>query len=150
MNESLDKKIQILDEIIDINKNQEAVLKAEDINYDDFERAIALKEKYIDELNRLDSGFQAVYDRIKESLNENRHMYAEEIRLMQGKIRLITEKSMDIQSQEARNKEVFQGKIHYAKKEIKTAKTANKVAANYYQSMNRLNVVDSQFLDTKK
>ncbi len=150
MNESLDKKIRVLDDIIEATKSQESILKAEEIDFEAFDKTIELKEKYIKEIQTLDRGFQSVYDRIKEELQENRQMYTYEIQSMKDKIRLITEKTMDIQSKESRNKESFQGKVSTVRKQAKTAKTANKVASSYYKSMTGLNVVNSQFLDTKK
>lgn len=150
LKDSLDKKLRILDRIIQLNAEQESVLKSDTVDYDRFDATIEDKEECINELQSLDAGFQSVYDRVKEMLLKNKDVFRDDICLMQEKIREITEKSMDIQSQEARNKEAFQNRVVSSKKEIKTAKTANKVASSYYQSMNRLNVVESQFLDTKK
>lgn len=150
LKDSLNKKLRVLDEIISVNNIQAEILKAEELDYAAFDKTIADKDRCIDEIRLLDKGFQTVYDRIKELFEKNKSLYAEDIKLMQEQITRLTEKSMDIQSQEARNKESFQNRVILSRREIKTAKTANKVAANYYQSMNRLNVVDSQFLDTKK
>lgn len=150
MKESLDKKLRVLDDIIEANREQEMILWADETDYEKLDKTIEKKGACIDEIKGLDKGFQSLYDRVKQELSGNKELFEDDIREMQDKIRLITEKTMDIQAQEARNKEAFQGKVHYSKKEIKTAKTANKVAASYYQNMNKLNVVDSQFLDTKK
>lgn len=149
LKESLDKKLLVLDAIIAFNREQEKIMKSDDFDYVRFNATIAGKDDCIEEIQELDRGFQSVYDRIKELFSANKEAYSEDIRMLQDKIRAITDKSMDIQSQEARNKETFQTRVVSSRKEIKTAKTANKVAANYYQSMNKLNVVGSQFLDTK-
>lgn len=149
LKESLDKKLRILDEIITLNKEQEKILRDNELDYDKFNAVIEDKEKCIKEIQRLDEGFQSVYDRVKEMLSHNKETFSNDIRILQEKIKEVTDKSMDIQSQEARNKETFQSKVVSSRKEIKTAKAANKVAANYYQSMHKLNAVGSQFLDTK-
>lgn len=150
LKESLDKKIKLLDDILEQNKLQEDIFRKEEIDFDSFNETVETKEKCIRELELLDRGFQNIYDRVKETLTADKETYKQDIKEMQDKIRIITEKSMDIQSGEARNKEAFQKSITESRKNIRSVKTANKVAANYYQSMNKLNVVDAQFLDTKK
>lgn len=150
LKESLDKKIKILDDILEQNRRQEKILCEPEIDFDGFNETIAAKEKCINELEVLDKGFQTVFDRVKETLDADKETYRQDIKELQEKIKTITEKSMDIQSGEVRNKETFQKNITESRKNIRSVKTANKVAANYYQSMNKLNVVDSQFLDTKK
>lgn len=150
MKESLDKKMELLDKIIVQNHLQEELLKAEEMDYDAFDETVERKTEYIDSINSLDRGFQAVYDRINILLKENKGEYAADIKAMQDKIKQITDKSVDIRAQEARNKDAFQERVRFTKKAIKVSKDANRVAADYYQSMNKLNVVESQFLDTKK
>ncbi len=149
LKESLDKKLKVLDGILEQNRIQEQILHKDEIDFDSFNETVEVKEKYINELEVLDKGFQSVYDRVKEELNNHKDIYKQDIVKLQEKIKEITEKSMDIQSGEARNKEVFQKKMVESRKNIRSVKNANKVAASYYQSMNKLNVVDSQFLDTK-
>lgn len=150
LKESLDKKIKLLDDILEQNRLQESILREAEIDFDSFNETVEAKEKCIKELNVLDKGFQTVFDRVKETLNADKETYKQDIKELQEKIKTITEKSMDIQSGEARNKEAFQRNVAESRKNIRSVKTANKVASNYYQSMNRLNVVESQFLDTKK
>lgn len=150
LKESLEKKIKILDDILEQNKLQEKIFREAEIDFDRFNETVEAKEKSINELKVLDKGFQTVFDRVKEAFDVDKEAYKQDIVELQEKIKIITEKSMDIQTGEARNKEAFQKKIAESRKNIRSVKTANKVASNYYQSMNKLNVVDSQFLDTKK
>ena len=150
LKESLDKKIKLLDDILEQNRLQENILHEPEIDFDSFNDTIDAKEKCINELDVLDKGFQTVYDRVKNVLAAEKETYRQDINELQEKIKTITEKSMDIQSGEVRNKEAFQKNIAESRKNIRSVKNANKVASNYYQSMNKLNVVDSQFLDTKK
>lgn len=150
LKESLDKKINILDELLEQNRLQESMLRKTEIDFDSFNETVETKEKCIRELEALDKGFQTVFDRVKEALTADKETYKQDIKELQEKIKTITEKSMDIQSGEARNKEAFQKNITESRKNIRSVKNANKVASSYYQSMNKLNVVDSQFLDTKK
>ena len=52
--------------------------------------------------------------------------------------------------EEKRNKEAIMNRKDSLKKEVGMARTTNKVAANYYKTMSKLNVLDSQFIDAKK
>ena len=72
------------------------------------------------------------------------------ISTMQSCIRLITDKSMEIQAQEARNRDLMVRKFAYVKETAKNVRTNAKVASQYYKNMMKLNYVDSQFMDNKK
>lgn len=148
--DGLKKKAKILDEIKKVCDVQTEIIKQQDIDLEEFDETITQKEKYIEELQIVDRGFQSVYERVKDKLAENKSLYKDEIQTMQMFIKEITEKSMDVQAIEARNKDAFQQKVVYARKEKRAAKAANKVASNYYQNMNKLGAVEAQFLDTKK
>ena len=150
LRDALEKKIEVLDKIMEQNKLQEEILSADEVDFDAFEKTVDEKAGCIEKLNKLDNGFQMTYDRIKEELTEHKDAHREEIKKLQELIQQITEKSMNIQAGEKRNKETFQQKISFSRKNMLSLKTANRVAANYYQNMNKLNVIDSQFLDTKK
>jgi len=150
LKDSLKKKIDILDKISGQNEIQRKLAASEDFDYDVFAETLEEKERLIDEINGLDSGFQTIYDRVKEILESNRDRYADDIKEMQKMISEITEKSMDIMAVENRNKEAIMKRKDSTKKEITMARSTNKVAANYYKTMSKLNVLDSQFIDAKK
>ena len=57
---------------------------------------------------------------------------------------------MEIQAQEARNKELMIRKFAYVKEKAKSARTNSKIANQYYKNMMKLNYVDPQFMDNKK
>lgn len=150
LKDSLKKKINVLDKISGQNEIQRKLALSEDFDYDVFAETLEEKEHLIDEINRLDAGFQTVYDRIKGILETNRDKYTDEIKELQKMISEITEKSMDIMAVENRNKEMIMRRKDSTKKEITMARSTNKVAANYYKTMSKLNVLDSQFIDAKK
>lgn len=150
MKDSLEKKIAVLNKISEQNKIQQELARAEEFDYDIFGKTLDEKEKLIDEINQLDSGFQSVFDRIKQILESNRENYAGDIKEMQRLIAVITDKSADVMAEEKRNKEAIMNRKDSLKKEVGVARTTNKVAANYYKTMSKLNVLDSQFIDAKK
>lgn len=148
--ESLQKKKGILDLLIEKNKEQGFLFADEASDPDRLEENIQEKNDLIAQLVKLDEGFQQVYDRIKTSLHGQKQQYAEEIRKMQQLIKEITDRSATIQAQEERNRTLAVKRFTAVRGNIRQARTSNQVASQYYKSMSKLNVVDSQFLDSKK
>lgn len=148
--QSLEKKKGILDRIIEKNREQRVLFTEEGSDPDRLEENMQEKGGLVDQLNQLDEGFQQVYDRIKAVLQQEKDSYKEEILKMKQLITDITERSATIQAQEHRNRELAVKRFASVKGNIRQARASNKVASQYYKSMSRLNVVDSQFMDKKK
>ena len=148
LKESLKKKISVLDQIAEQNRIQAELAKAADFDYDVFSKTLEAKEALIKQINALDAGFQSVIDRIKEALQQSEHK--EEIKQLQVLVKEITDKTMDIMAQEKRNKEAILNRKDSLKKEVAMARSTNKAAANYYRTMSKMNVIDSQIIDKKK
>lgn len=147
--ESLQKKIKVLDAIIEKNKEQKEIIKVEMMDADQFEMNIQEKAKLIDELNLLDEGFESIYNRVKVELTERKDLYQKEIKTLQGLIGEITAKVMEIQAQEERNKSTIIQQFGKMRTKIKKSKASKNAALNYYNSMNKLTISDPQFLDRK-
>lgn len=150
MIQSLEKKRDILDLIIEKNREQKILFSEEDSDPDRLEENMHEKSRLVDQLNQLDEGFQQVYDRIKPVLQKDKESYKEEVGIMKQLIAEITEKSTTIQAQEHRNRELAVKRFALVKGNIRQARTSNKVASQYYQNMSRVNVGDSHFMDSKK
>ena len=106
--QSLDKKIAILEKIQKYNELQEESFLSGEADLDSFDEAFTKKDELIEELDRLDTGFETLYGEIKRELENNRAAYAEEIKGLQNQIRRITELSNSIQAKEARNKKLVE------------------------------------------
>lgn len=150
LKESLEKKNQILDQILEQNKLQTQIIKDAGHSIDEFEETLARKAELIDELGRLDIGFDAVYERVGSELSANREKYRSDILVLQELIRKITEKSTRIQTEEARNRQAAINFINGQRKGVQTARTSVKVASDYYKSMSRVNTIDPQMMDKRK
>ena len=150
MIQSLEKKIQVLDRIIELNVAQKQALEDPRAEIEQFDKTVEEKAQLIEQMQQLDSGFEKLYARVQEELQNNREAYVQQIKTMQSDIRRITDKSMEIQAQEARNKDLFVRKVTYVKDTAKSLRTNSKVASQYYQNMMKLNYVDPQFMDNKK
>ena len=103
----------------------------------------------IEQLDLLDSGFEKLFERTKEELNGHKDEHADEIREMQRHIKSITDKSVEIQAQESRNKDLMTKKFMMIKEQAKSFRTSNKVANQYKQNMDKLNFIEPQFMDNK-
>lgn len=150
MIQSLEKKTAVLDQLIELNKQQKLYLQDPNLSPEDFEKNMDRKASLIDDLNQLDGGFDELFERVKGELNANRQAYAEQIKRMQGLIREITEKSNTIQTQEARNREQAQRKFADVRKQVKGVRNSQKVVRQYYQNMVKQGGNEPRFLDNKK
>lgn len=149
MLQSLEKKEVVLDRIIEANLRQEAVLKNPEGDPEEFDETVETKGALIEQLEQLDSGFQKLFDNMKEELDGQRENYAKQIEQMQIHIRSITDKSVQIQAQEARNKDLMTQKFTRIKEMAKQTRASSNMVNQYYKNMSKLNVVDPQFLDDK-
>lgn len=147
--QSLNKKEQVLKEIIRLDEVQKAQLEDEMCLVDDFDETVEAKSQCIEQLEQLDSGFQKVYDRVSEELKENKEAHADEIRRMKEMIRRLTDLSVEIQAQEARNKDLMVKKFADVKKKTRELRTSGKAANEYYKNMMKINNIDPQFMDNK-
>lgn len=148
--QSLNKKSSVLDRIMEANEEHAQIAVAKDFDPEAFDVIFDKKDELIKELEQLDRGFNTVYARVKEELIGNKEAYKEEIAKMQALITEITDKSMNIQATEKRNKEALMSRMDMVKREIYQAKNTKKVATSYYKNMNGLNYVEPQFMDRKK
>ena len=148
--QSLEKKITVLDHIIQLNDDQKNLLVMEEVDLDEWNGIIEEKAKSIDQINFLDEGFEEVYNRVKDLLSSRREEFQEEIRILQGLIGKVTDRSVQVQTGEQRNKELAQLQFGKIKKKLRTVRQTSQAVQSYSNSMKKLNFVDAQFLDKKK
>ncbi|MBD5475766.1 MAG: hypothetical protein HDR17_07270 [Lachnospiraceae bacterium] len=148
--ESLEKKNRILDEIIRENEVQEKILKEEELDMDALDESTDRLGVFAEQLERLDDGFEAVYDRTREELIANKENYRREITRMQELIGQITDKVVKINAAQLRNKRQADSQFKKSRDQIGKAVSQVKASRNYYNNMNRLNYVAPQFYDNKK
>lgn len=148
--QSLEKKNELLDKMILQNSVQEGILKQEEFDMDAFDESIDRQSAYVEELDKLDRGFEAVYDRVREELMQNRERYRTEIARMKEQIQQITDKIVTINAGNMRNKMLAENQFKKKQQAIGTGISKNRAAVNYYNNMNNLNYVKPQFYDNKK
>lgn len=135
LSDSLDKKIEVLKKIQTYNEGQEKAFSDSELDMDSFDAAIEEKEKLIQELVKLDQGFETMYDRVKTELDAHRGEYKDQIAELQKKITVITELSNAVQAKEARNKKLIENYFAKQRVEIKQSRQRAKAAYGYQQSM---------------
>lgn len=149
MIDGLKKKVLILSKIIGASIKEKELLLEEPFIMDDFDSNMKEKSELIEQLSKLDDGFTSVYNRVKIELETNKILYEEQINQMKVLISKITELSVKIQTQEARNKDLAQKQFQNLKREVHQAKRSEQMASNYYRSMGMIDT-EPQFIDKKK
>lgn len=150
LQESLQKKINVMEEILRISQRQSEILVKEPVDLEEFDRCVDDKDVCIEQLNKLDEGFEVLYQRVAEELNGHREQYASWIRETQELITQVTEKSVEIQALEARNKQAVEAVFQKERVEAGHGKRSARVAMDYYRNMSNTHVVPPQYMDQKK
>ena len=117
---------------------------------DAFEASIDEQNEMIKELDKLDSGFESFYERVRADITTHKEQYHNEIAYMKELIQKTTDKVVAINAGSARNKTLAEKQFQAEKQKIRQSVSKTKVARNYYNSMNNLNQVAPQFYDSKK
>lgn len=150
MQESLERKERYLKEILELTKEQERIAKEKKFDEEAFNEIIDRKDVLINNVNEIDKGFTAVYDRVRSEVMENKHLYAEQLVSMQELIRKCVDLGMEIEAQENRNRATLEQVFSVGFKGIKQIKQSKKAANKYYKAMSNGNVNDSVLYDRKK
>lgn len=150
LEESLSKKITVLESILKATNAQKELLKGEDFDVEEFDAYVDEKDGYIKELDKLDEGFETLYKRVSSELEANREAYAEEIKRMKELVARITELSASIEAQESRNRDSVTAYFANARKKIGQQRKSNQAAFNYYKSLAGYNGENSRLMDQKK
>ena len=149
LTEGLKKKNRLLTGLVELNKKQADVIK-QNGKLEEFDHIVEEKTVLIDEINRVDNGFQTVYNRVSRELEANKQIYKDEIHTLQELIRKMTHLGIEIEAGEARNKMAIEQYFSYLHKDIHSTKRSLKAANDYYKSMSGANFNDPRILDQKK
>lgn len=149
LDDSLKKKIAILDGMQELNEQQSKLLDTSPIDWDALEAYAEQKSELIEKLNALDEGFQAIYNNVKSELDTGKEKYSTEIKSIQDKITLIMEKSSHVMAVEGRNHDKIKRQLSLERREMTTVKKTSQYAANYYKTMNKISD-EPVFMDKKK
>ena len=150
LEESLRKKLRVLDEIQSYNEKQKQIFQSDSVEMDAFDAAVEEKGKLIEQISKLDEGFEALYSNVSKELDGNREKYAKQIQTLKQLVQQVTEKGVSVQAQEARNKALIEAYFARERGQLRQGRQDSKAAYDYYKNMNNSNTVPPQFLDSKQ
>lgn len=150
LRESLEKKVCVLLEIQKANEDQKSILLDPLSTPEDLKDSIDRKDKLLDVIDALDVGFENMYKRVSSMIKENRELYKDEIVKMQHLIKKITGLSVTLQAEEKRNKDMATIKFSKIREQVALASKHQNVVDSYHKTMERINTIDPQFMDSKK
>ncbi len=149
LQDSLRKKLEILDKIMTCQKEESDMLKGGSMDRDVFDRSMTEKVELAESIDSLDDGFEKVYDRIREEMIAHKEGYVNQIRALQNMISEISEKNVLIQAEENRIRLEVENYVKRESAALRQRRDNGKAARSYYNNMKKLNYVGSQFMDKK-
>ncbi len=150
LRESLQKKVSLLRDIVIKNEEQKAILEDEKSTPDEWQSNIDSKDELVQQIIALDDGFDSIFKKVEQELSDNREAYTDEIHRMQDLIRVITDLSERVRSQEKINADLARARFSSLRSRIKQSRQSQKAVNNYYNNMMKTNYYDPQFFDNKK
>jgi len=148
MTDSLIMKKSLLEKITILNEEQRKMAES-GFDEENFLKVVDKKSELIDNIVRLDDGFNSLFGRVKQMLEGNREKYSSQIAEIQGLIRNITELAVKVETQEKRNKGLIERQFMLLRKDVNNTKDKTNKVNSYYQNMNKINM-ESHFMDHKQ
>ena len=150
LEESLDKKKEVLQQIQDISMKQAELLKNSELDLQKFDEYVDVKDGFIKVLADLDEGFESLFQKIKQELSANREQYAVQIKCLQDKISAVTDLSVTIQAMESRNRDMVAAYFEKERNSLGSGRKSSKVAYGYYKNLKTAALEESRVFDLKK
>lgn len=150
MKESLVRKEKYLQEILELTNKQGELAVASELDEEAFGVIVDKKDVLISNVNEIDKGFTAVYDRVRKEIIQDKDLYKDELKSIQESIRRCVDLGMAIESLELRNKSALETAFAKSFRGVKQLKQSKQVANKYYKSMSNGMINDSILYDRKK
>jgi len=147
--DSQEKKIELLDKAIELDSEQETIITGKDPDVEALNANLTAKGAIIDELNKLDEGFESVYEKVRQELMDHMAEHRDEIAKLQELIRQVMDRTTRLEAEEARAKLKVESFLKKRRKSIKSNKSTMKAANAYSSNMRKVNRIDPFFLDNK-
>ncbi len=150
LEESLEKKVAVLEQISLENGVQAQILTDPAAGPDEFQDNIERKENLISQIQSLDDGFEALFDRVKLQLEKDRDQYREDIERMKELVRRVTELGVKVRDQEQQNFKLAERKFANVRGQAQKVRRSERAVTQYYQTMGKLDFTNPQFFDNQK
>ena len=135
MKDSLVRKESILRILFELTEKQRDLLSQDELDVEQFSQLLEEKGERIDEINRLDDGFDGIFHKIEKVLMTDRQQYKSEIEQMKKLVSSITEYSARIQSLEKLNHDRFASYLNKQKRVVRQANLNQRTVSTYSQNM---------------
>ena len=135
MVDTLKRKKEILTFLYSKTKEQEILLKEEELNQEEFNKLVQEKGERIEQLEQMDEGFDRLFKQVEKEITTNREVYRKQIQTMQKIIASVGELGMKIQALEHQNSERFKIYLSTQRKSIRDFHRNNRTASTYYKNM---------------
>lgn len=150
LEDTIEKKEQYLDALFELTKEQEAVLLREKFSMEEFEGLMDKKDTYIQKVAEFDTGFEAVFAKVKPVIEDYKKAFEPRIKALQQKIKTVLEKGAALCALEEQNKARLEISLRDKKQEIKNFKKSSQTVSSYYKNMSGAVADQSFFMDKKK
>jgi hypothetical protein len=150
LDKSLKKKGSILDRLIELTQRQGNLISNDKIEDVQFNNIINDKDELIKLINELDNGFEQIYQRVKDVITADPDSFGTQIEELKELITAVTDKGIQLQVMERRNKDKIDAYLQTKRKSIKSFKVNSRTASSYYSSMNNIKTEEAYFFDKKK
>lgn len=145
MVDTLKKKEDVLTYLLEKTREQEMLLRSDELDQDAFSITIEEKGNGLDDLNEIDEGFDALFKTVKQELMSHREEYRDQIKEMQTLIGKISDLGVQIQALEQQNSERFKMYLSDKRKEIRDFHVNSRTATSYYQNMANVHTPDQSY-----
>ena len=108
------------------------------------------KDPLIQKISEFDAGFEAVFAKMKQSMETYKKEFEPRIRAIQQKIKTVLEKGAALCTLEEQNKTRLEYCLKDKKQEIKNFKRSSQTVSSYYKNMSGSIADQSFFMDKKK
>ncbi len=151
LEDSLEKKSRALDALSEMCAKQEEAICGDKLDVDTYNEVTELQGNLIEDLNQLDDGFTALFDRVFPAVKSDPHRYADHVRRSQDLIAEISEKTILIEAAERRLQARLDRLAASGRPDNSTSHVAPGTAAGRYNAtMNGAGGVSSIFVDNKR
>ena len=147
---SLEKKLGVLNKLLELTEDQAELLKKDELDDVAFTGIVDKKAVLIEELTKLDDGFEKMYENIKEEMKKDPAAHKEQILALQELIGKVTEVGVKLEATERRNKEKVDLFLKTSRNKIKTFNKSNSAVSQYYKNASAAVTGESFFMDKKK
>lgn len=148
--ESLEKKKEILNEILTNSEKQLEIINSEQPDLEEFDRSVDQKTELVQKMDQNDQGFDRVFNRIKNALIDDQAKYSAKIRTMQGLIREILDLGSEIHNTETRTQASLGQYLKDNKSRLGKGRRDSKAVFDYYKQASQTKYVTPMFMDQKQ